>query len=44
MLKSVQILIISENTHFRGKDHCTAGLQKNKIRFDQERKFTVISM
>ena len=31
MLKSVQILIISENTHFRGKDHCTAGLQINRL-------------
>ena len=33
-----------KNTHFRGKDHCTVGLQFNKIGCDQKRKYVVITM
>ena len=28
----------AENTHYRGKDHCTAGLQFNKIGLDQKER------
>ena len=33
-----------ENTHHLGKDHCMAGLQFNKTRFDQKRKYVAICM
>ena len=35
------MLDTTENTHCRVKDHCTAGLQFNKIGFDQKRKYVV---
>ena len=31
-----------ENTHHRGKYHCTAGLQFNKTEFDQKRKYETL--
>ena len=32
----------SENSHYRGKDHCMAGFQFNWIAFDQTRKYVDI--
>ena len=40
----VRCLSCPDNTHCCWKDHCTAGLQFKKTKFDQKRKFVVSCM